>query len=81
MVLCTYLGEQFPVRGTVNVEMGYQDQKLCLPLIVVKREGSSLLVQDRLKLLKCSWADISHVYTLDVEAHFEKHSKAVQEGS
>lgn len=79
MVLHIYTGEQVSVRGTVNVEVGCQDQKLCISLVVVKRDGPSFTRWDWLKLLKFNWADINHIHTLNLEALMKKHSQVFSE--
>ena len=44
--LCTYSGEQLPVKGKFSCEVHYKGQTFTLPLIVLAREGPTLLGRD-----------------------------------
>ena len=52
ITLHSYSGESIPVLGTVDVVVKYVDQTATLPLLVVKREGPSLLGRNWLGALK-----------------------------
>ena len=57
-VLSTYTGERISVAGAVMVPVKYQDQRYCLPAIVVKGPGPNLLGRDWLQVVKPNWQNI-----------------------
>ena len=53
--LRTYSGESIKVIGQVEVEVCYEEQRVKLPLLVVKGEGPSLFGQDWLTKIRLDW--------------------------
>ena len=41
--LCAYSGDSIEVLGSTDINVTYKDQAACLPLLVVKHNGPSLL--------------------------------------
>ena len=61
-ILKTYTGEVIRVRGLINVDVKYEDQKASLNLIVTLGDGPSLLGRDWLKTFRLDWSQLNHVY-------------------
>ena len=66
--LCTYSGEQLPVKGKITCEVSYEGQTYTLPLIVLAGEGPTLLGRDWMQQIRLDWSTIFQI-------------KAVQDGS
>ena len=58
-VLKTYTGEQIPVKGTLKVDVEYEQQRCSqLSLLVVHGSGPCLLGRDWLSVLRLDWRNI-----------------------
>ena len=66
--LCTYSGEQLPVKGKITCEVSYEGQTYTLPLIVLAGEGPTLLGRDWMQQIRLDWSTVFQI-------------KAVQDGS
>ena len=66
--LCTYSGEQLPVKGKITCEVSYEGQTYTLPLIVLVGEGPTILGHDWMQQIRLDWSTIFQI-------------KAVQDGS
>lgn len=69
--LKSYTGEIIQVKGTIEVEVEYQDQKAKLPLTVVSGCGPSLLGRNWLRHLRLDWSRLHHITT-------ENHKSEIQ---
>ena len=56
--LHTYTGEQLEVLGSVSMQVEYKNQHECLPLLVVKGCGSSLLGRNWFQKVRLDWPEI-----------------------
>ena len=56
--LCTYSGEQLPVKGKVSCEVSYNNCTHKLSLIVVGTDGPTLLGRDWLQYIRLDWPSI-----------------------
>ena len=73
--LHSYLGEQLPLLGVINVQVVYNLQTSTLPLYIVKGCGSSLFGRDWLKHIQLDWSSIHSVVTHSaIQSLLEKHS-------
>lgn len=70
--LQTYSKQPLGVLGSTEVTVGYEQQEVVLPLIVIKGEGSALFWTNWLGL---NWASIHSVHTLNLDEVLSKHSK------
>ena len=61
-VLKTYTGEVIRVKGMIDVDVIYKDQKASLSLIVTLGRGPSLLGRDWLKTFRLDWNQLNQVY-------------------
>ena len=59
--LKTYTGEKISVKGSIEVDVTYQEQKARLSLIVVQGDGPSLLGRDWLQWLQLDWSHLHQV--------------------
>ena len=59
--LRTYSGESITVIGQVEVEVCYEEQRVKVPLLVVKGEGPSLFGRDWLTKIHLDWGAINTV--------------------
>ena len=59
--LCTYSGEQLPVKGKFTCEVCYKGQTFTLPLIVLAGEGPTLLGRDWMQQISLDWPTIFQV--------------------
>ena len=41
--LCAYSGEPSEVLGSIDITVAYKEQSTCVPLLVIKHSGPSLL--------------------------------------
>ena len=66
VVLRTYTSEIIPVRGEVQVNVAYGEQKKKLTLYVTKQDGPCLLGRERLTNIRLDWKTIGlSLATLD----------------
>ena len=78
--LHTYTGEQLEVLGSFSVQVEYKDQHECLPLLVVRGSGSSLLGRNWLQKLRLDWPEIHQLQeTGTLERILQKHSEVFKE--
>ena len=78
--LRTCTGEQREVLGSVSVQVEYKDQHECLPLLVVKGSGSSLLGRNWLQKLRLDWPEIHQLQeTGTLERILPKHQQVFKE--
>ena len=59
--LCTYSGEQLPVKGKITCEVSYNGQSYTLPLIVLVGEGPTLLGRDWIQQIRLDWSTIFQI--------------------
>ena len=57
-ILRTYTGERLDVRGEVQVEACYREQKKSLPLIVIDGSGPVLLGRNWLEHIRLDWGTL-----------------------
>ncbi|XP_028418795.1 uncharacterized protein K02A2.6-like [Dendronephthya gigantea] len=60
VTLRTFTGERVPVLGEAEVQVGYESQRMKLPLLVVKGEGPPLLGRNWLAKLRLNWSVIHY---------------------
>ena len=78
--LHSYLGEQLPLLGVINVQVVYNSQTSTLPLYIVKGCGSSLFGRDWLEHIQLDWSSIHSVVTHSaIQSLLEKHSSLFRE--
>ena len=78
--LRSYLGEQLPLLGVINVQVVYNSQTSTLPLYIVKGCGSSLFGRDWLEHIQLDWSSIHSVVTHSaIQSLLEKHSSLFRE--
>ncbi len=56
--LKSYAGEAIEVKGSLQVQVEYNDQHVTVPLIVVKGNGPNLLGREWLTKIKLDWHSI-----------------------
>ena len=61
-VLKTYTGKVIRVKGLIQVDVIYKEQKASLSLIVTLGKGPSLLGQDWLLFFRLDWQQLNQVY-------------------
>ena len=59
--LCTYSGEQLPVKGKITCEVSYNGQSYTLPLIVLAGKGPTLLGRDWMQQIRLDWSTIFQI--------------------
>lgn len=59
--LCTYSGEQLPVKGKIICKVSYKGHTYTLPLIVLAGEGPILLGRDWLQHIQLDWPSIFQI--------------------
>ena len=59
--LRTYSGDEVTVCGELSVMVEYKEQKVTLPLLIVKGGGQSLMGRDWLSFLKLNWQQIFNI--------------------
>ena len=64
----------------MNVEVLYGQQKLTLPLLVIKGNGPSLLRRDWLSQLKLNWREINTLMGVTIDEILAQHKEEFQEG-
>ena len=80
ITLRSYSGESIPVLGCVDVNVKYGGQKANLPLVVVKRQGPSLLGRNWLCHLRLNWHEIFWSHNLSLKEVLEKHKAVFEMG-
>ena len=58
VTLCTYTGEKMDVRGEIQVEAQYGEQKKSLTLVVIAGTGPVLLGRNWLQHLQLNWKEL-----------------------
>ena len=53
--LQTYTGQELQIRGTINVNVEYDEQKQSLPLLVATGDGPSLIGRDWMMHIRLDW--------------------------
>ena len=59
--LCTYLGEQLPVKGKVTCEVSYKGQTYTLPIVVLTGEVPTLLGRDWMQQIRLDWPTVFQI--------------------
>ena len=62
--LCTYSGEQLPVRGKVSCDVSYSSHTYSLSLIVLATSGPTLLGRDWLQQIQLDWSTLVRINTV-----------------
>ena len=82
--LKSYTGEVIGVKGTIEVEVEYEDQKAKLPLVIVDGKGPTLLGRNWLHHLRLDWSQLHHIQTdaheADIQSIIDRHPDLFQEG-
>ena len=78
--LRTYSGESLKVIGQVEVEVCYEQQRVKLPLLVVKGEGPSLFGRDWLTKICLDWRAINAVKCRTLTSVLESYSSVIEPG-
>ena len=81
--LCTYTGEQIPILGILEIPVYYHNQKVTVELLVVKRDGPSLMSRDWLQQITLDWHSLHHIranHNSAVESLLAKHQDVFAEG-
>ena len=77
--LCAYSREAIEVLGSVDVNVTYKEQSACVPLLVVKYKGPSLLGYDWLQKFKLDWREIHSIQFIPLQAPLDKYHTVFQE--
>lgn len=78
--LRTYSGESLQVLGQQEVEAQYGEQKVRVPLLVVKNEGASLMGRNWLKVIQLDWSTINRIQRSTLQDVLDRHSDLFQPG-
>ena len=78
--LRTYSGESIAVMGQTEVEVFYEEQRVKLPLLVVKGEGPSLFGRDWLTKIRLDWRAINAVKCRTLTSLLESYSSVFESG-
>ena len=74
--LKSYTGQKIVIRGEIEVNIQYAEQKAVLPLLVVKGQGASLLGHNWLEILNLNWSSIKSLHSaLPLDSLISKHKK------
>ena len=73
--LKTYSGEQIKVLGQATVEIKYENQKICLPLVVVEGRGPSLFGRDWLAHFQLNWRKIHLLQCSSLADVLQRHAQ------
>ena len=74
--LKSYTGQEIVIRREIEVNVQYAEQKAVLPLLVVKRQGTSLLGRNSLEVLNLNWASIKALHSSSpLDSLISKHKK------
>ena len=77
--LCAYSGEAIEVLGSIDITVTYKEQSACVPLLVVKHSGPSLLGRNWLQKFKLDWREIHSIQLSPTDALLEKYHEVFQE--
>ena len=77
--LCAYSGEAIEVLGSIDKTVTYREQSACVPLLVVKHSGPSLLGCNWLQKFTLDWREIHSIQLNPTEALLEKYHTVFQE--
>ena len=77
--LCAYSGEPIEVLGSIDMTVTYKEQSACVPLLVVKHNGPSLLGRNWLQKFTLDWREIHSIQLNPTEALLEKYHTVFQE--
>ena len=69
MRLCAYTGETREILGSIDVTVTYKEHFACVPLLVVKHNGPSLLGHSWLQKFTLDWRQI-HSIQLSSQKHY-----------
>ena len=67
------------VLGSVDVNVTYKEQSACVPLLVVKHSGPSLLGRDWLQKFKLDWRQIHSIQLSPLQALLDKYHTVFQD--
>ena len=73
--LCTYSGERLAVLRTKEVMVAYGDQRIKLPLVVVKEDGPSLFGAGWLRKIQLDWKAIFQVRRPKLQEMLARHEE------
>ncbi len=76
----TYSKEPLKVMGSLDVKVGYEQQEVKLPLIIVKGNGLTLLGRDWLKVIKLNWSRINCTRAPALHELIENYAEIFQSG-
>ena len=77
ITLRTYSGEQLAIKGTLQVDVEYKDQKAHLQLVVATGQGPNLLGRDWLSRIRLNWTELCNnhaCYSLSLQDILEGNS-------
>ena len=77
--LRAYSGEAIEVLGSIDVNVTYKEQSACVPLLVVKHKGPSLLGHDWLQKFKLDWREIHSIQFSRLQPLLDKYHTVFQE--
>ena len=77
--LCAYSGEAIEVLGSVDVNVAYKEQSACVPLLLVKHSGPSLLGHDWFQKFKLDWREIHSIQLSPLQALLDKYHNVFQD--
>ena len=78
--LKTYSGEHLEVLGSIDVVVVYGEQRVTLPLLVVKGGGASLFGRNWLEKIKLDWPAIHKVQENPLDVILAQHQQVFQDG-
>ena len=67
------------VLGSIDMTVTYKEQSACIPLLVVKYSGPSLLGRNWLQKFTLDWREIHSIQLNSTEALLEKYHTVFQE--
>ena len=74
--LMSYTGQEIVIRGKIEVNVKYAEQKAVLPLLVVNGIGASLLDRNWLEVLNFNWSSIKALHlSSPLDSLISKHKK------
>ena len=77
----TYTGELLKVKGCVDVDISYGDQKAHVQLFVVAGDGPNLLGRDWLRQIRLNWQEIFHLQeTTSLQSVLQQHPDVFKDG-
>lgn len=78
--LKTYSGEHLEVLGSIDVQVAYGEQRVTLPLLVVKGGGPSLFGRNWLEKIKLDWPAIHKIQENPLDGILAQYQLVFQEG-